>query len=433
MKALSRNKGNFENCWYRCDPALTKKPARPALSGSIETEVCIIGGGLAGLSTALSLAERGHNVIVIEKNTVGWGASGRNGGMVSIGFSAFYDSIIRKVGMEHTRNLYTLANQGMRLVKSRARTVPDCPIVDGVLETSWFEDPIEMRDYTRLLNDHCNSTAEYWTRKKVQKYYSTDCYHDAAFIPEGFHINPLRYLNGVAAMIEQRGGKIHENTEVTEIVRLGGDSHFMIKTPCGHIVARKVVIACGAYINSDLNSDIAASNISIRGYLMVTEPLEKSKLESAIRAPYAVYDNRHVCSYFRPLEDGRILWGAKAGFFKDPSDLKGVLLDDMISVFPQLEGVRVEKAWSGLMGYSSHGMPQIGEIEPGIWYSAGHGCSGMTVTAMAGELIARAIAENDISYRAFSPFGLSHTGGTLGKIGAMLVYSSFIVRDKLAV
>ena len=437
MRVSRRNtkKKAYDSSFYYTEAAMASIPARPALAGSVETEVCIIGGGLAGLCTALSLTERGRSVAVIEKNRIGWGASGRNGGMVSIGFSAFYDSIIRKVGIEHTRNLYALANDGMRRIKSRIKTHNiDCgPVTDGVLETSWFEDPIEMKDYVQLLNDQCSSTAEYWSRKKVQKHYSTDCYHDAAFIPEGFHINPLRYLHGIATTVEKQGGRIFENTEVIEIIRLGGGNHFMVKTPCGHIVARKVVIACGAYIESSLNHDVAASNIPIRGYLMVTEPLPKDKIESAIRAPYAVYDNRHVCSYFRPLADGRILWGAKSGFFRDPQDLEQILLDDMLTIFPQLEGAKVAHAWSGMMGYSSHGMPQIGEIEPGLWYNAGHGCSGLTVTSMAGELIGRAIAENDLAYRALAPFGLTHTGGALGKLGAMLVYSSFIVRDKLAV
>lgn len=437
MKFSRRNtkKQAYESSFYCAEAAMAAISARTALAGSVETDICVIGGGLAGLCTALSLAERGRSVAVLEKNRIGWGASGRNGGMVSVGFAAFYGSIIRKVGVEHTKRLYALASDGMDLIKSRIRENGiDCgPVVDGVVETSWYEDPIEMRDYVRTLNEHCGSRAEYWTHKKVKKHYDTECYHDAAFIPEGFHINPLRYLHGLANVAERKGAQIFENTEVTEIIRLGGGKHFMVKTPCGHIVARKVVIACGAYINAGLNEDVAASNIPIRGYLMVTEPLAKGKLESAIRAPYAVYDNRHVCSYFRPLPDGRVLWGAKAGFFKDPADLEQVLLDDMLSIFPQLAGTKVEKAWSGQMGYSSHGMPQIGEVEPGLWYNAGHGCHGVSVTSMAGEMIGRAIAENDLTYRAFAPFGLTQTGGTFGKLGAMLVYSSFIVRDKLAV
>ncbi|HEY8190889.1 MAG TPA: FAD-dependent oxidoreductase [Alphaproteobacteria bacterium] len=434
MRFPTPAKNGFENSWYYADPAQDKIPVRQSLSGPAEAEICIIGGGLAGLCTALSLAERGRSVIIIEKNRIGWGASGRNGGMVSVGFSAFYDSIIRKVGIEHTRSLYTMVNESMSLIRKRIRDYKiDTPVVDGVLETSWFDDADERREYVDILNKHCNTRAEYWSHKKVREHYSTDRYHDATFVPDGFHINPLRYLAGMARTVEAKNGRIFENTEVSEIIRLGGGNHFMIKTPGGHVVARKVVIACGAYISKDVNEDVAASNIPIRGYLMVTEPVAKKTMEKAIRAPYAVYDNRHVCSFFRPLADNRIMWGAKAGFFKDPADLENVLVDDMVSIFPQLEGVRAEKVWSGLMGYSSHGMPQIGEIEPGLWYNAGHGCHGLSVTALTGELIGRAIAENDISHRALGAFGLTNTGGTLGKIGAMLVYSSFIVRDKLAV
>lgn len=434
MRFPTPAKNGFENSWYYADPTQDKIPVRQALSAPIEAEVCVIGGGLAGLSTALSLAERNRSVVVIEKNRIGWGASGRNGGMVSPGFATFYDAIIRKVGIDHTRNLYTMVNDAMALIRKRVKDYKiDTPIVDGIIETSWFDDPGERKNYVKILSRDCNTRAEYWSHKKVQEYYSTESYYDATFLPDGFHINPLRYVTGLAREIENRDGRIYENTEVTEIIRLGGGNRFMVKTPGGHVVARKVVIACGAYISKDVNEDVAASNIPIRGYLMVTKPVAKKTMEKAIRAPYAVYDNRHVCSFFRPLADGRILWGAKAGFFKDPADLENVLIDDMVSIFPQLDNVRAEKVWSGLMGYSSHGMPQVGEIEPGLWYNAGHGCHGLSVTALAGELVGRAIAENDITYRGLSPFGLTHTGGTLGKIGAMLVYSSFIVRDKLAV
>jgi gamma-glutamylputrescine oxidase len=434
MRFSTPARNGFENSWYYADPAQEKIPVRQSLFAAAEAEVCIIGGGLAGLCTALSLAERGRSVIVIEKNRIGWGASGRNGGMVAPGYAAFYDAIIRKVGIEHTRSLYGMVNDAMGLIRRRIRDYRiDTPVVDGILEPSWFDDPGERKNYAKILSRDCNTRAEYWSHKKVQEYYSTESYYDAAFMPDGFHLNPLRYLAGMARAIEAKGGRIYENSGVTEIIRLGGGNHFMVKTPGGHVVARKIVIACGAYIDKELNEDVAASNIPIRGYLMVTKPMAKKTLEKAIRAPYAVYDNRHVCSFFRPLPDGRILWGAKAGFFKDPSDLENVLVDDMVSIFPQLEGTQAEKVWSGLMGYSSHSMPQIGEIEPGLWYNAGHGCHGLSVTALAGELVSRAIAENDITYRALAPFELTHTGGTLGKLGAMLVYSSFIVRDKLAV
>lgn len=432
-KSGKRGKG-YDISYYCADAAIAIAEGRRAFSGNIETETVVIGGGLAGLSVALSLAERGRHVVVLEKNRIGWGASGRNGGMVSIGFSAFYDAIIRKVGMAHTQRLYGLANEGMTRIRSCIRDYKiDCPVVDGVLETSWYEDPVEMKGYVDILNRHCGTRAEYWSPEKVRKHYETECYHDAAFIPEGFHINPLQYLHGVANAVELKGGRIHEGTDVIEIVRGSGGGNFAVRTPCGNISARRVVVACGAYVESGLNEDIAASNIPIRGYMMVTEPLPKGLMENTIRAPYAVYDNRHVPSYFRPLADGRILWGGKGGFFRDPVDIEAMLTDDMLSIFPQLEGVRAEKAWAGSYGMATHAMPQIGELEPGLWYSAGHGCHGLATTAMAGELIARALTENDIAWRAFNPYGLTSTGGTLGKIGAMLVYNSFMVRDRLAV
>jgi gamma-glutamylputrescine oxidase len=164
---------------------------------------------------------------------------------------------------------------------------------------------------------------------------------------------------------------------------------------------------------------------------MVTEPLGE-RLEQAIRAPWGVSDDRTAQDYYRPLADGRLLWGGLVSCFKQPPRrLAEVMRRCMLRVYPQLDGVRIETAWDGLMGYARHKMPQIGQLSPGVWYAMGFGGRGMATTTMAGELVAGAIAEGDERYRLFAPFGLGFAGGPLGPAVAQTVYWSYQLKDWL--
>jgi glycine/D-amino acid oxidase-like deaminating enzyme len=164
---------------------------------------------------------------------------------------------------------------------------------------------------------------------------------------------------------------------------------------------------------------------------MATEPLGE-RLKEAIRGPYSVIDSRFDCDYYRPLADTRILWGGGITIRRsDPAQLSAVMLRKLLTVYPQLAGVRVECAWSGLMGYPRHRMVQIGEVSPGVWYGMGFGGHGMGTTTMAGELVAAAIAEGDERYKLFAPFGLDWTGGPVGLVAVEAVYRWYRFRDWL--
>lgn len=147
--------------------------------------------------------------------------------------------------------------------------------------------------------------------------------------------------------------------------------------------------------------------------------------------PYAIADNRFALDYYRPLHDTRILWGGRISTFGDPANLADVMRGDLLKIYPQLRGVRMETVWSGLMSYAIHQMPQVGEVTPGVWYSMGFGGHGMNTTTMAGEMIAGAIAGGDDSYRLLAPFGLRSTFGPLGVGGAQLKYWYLQTRDAL--
>ncbi|MGH6932065.1 MAG: FAD-dependent oxidoreductase, partial [Dongiaceae bacterium] len=146
-----------------------------------------------------------------------------------------------------------------------------------------------------------------------------------------------------------------------------------------------------------------------------------------------VWDSRYDFDYWRPLPDTRILWGGGFTILRnDPAKLGQIMLNKLLTVFPQLKGVRAESSWSGLMGYPRHRMPQFGEVAPGVWYGMGFGGHGMGTTTMAGELLAGAIAEGDDRYQLFRPYGLDWTGGPVGLVAAEAIIRWYRLRDWLS-
>jgi len=408
----------------------TPVPPRPVLRGDIETEVCVVGGGLAGLSTALGLAERGRSVVLLEARRVAWGASGRNGGFVSPGFACGPESVVKRVGRDRARELYELTREAVRLVRRRIDQyeIPCAPVDSGALKAWWTNDPAAVRRERDYMGETFGVELEIWPRERLREVLITRRYHGALYNPEAFHFHPLNYALGVAAAVESRGGRLFEMSAVTE-TELDGPTK-IVSTAEGRVRTRAVVFACGGYING-LHRRLSAAIQPVATYVMVTEPLGE-RLQTAIRGPYSAIDSRFDFDYYRPLADTRILWGGGITVRRsEPRRLARLLLRRLLEVYPQLEGIRAETAWAGLMGYPTHAMPQIGEVSPGAWYCMGFGGHGMATTTMAGERVAAAIAEGDDRYRLFAPFGLSWTGGPAGLAAVQLVYWSYRFRDWL--
>lgn len=406
----------------------TPAPARPSLDGEIETDVCVVGGGLAGLSTALSLAERGTSVAVVEARRVAWGASGRNGGFVGPGFAADLDRVAKRVGLDRARQLYGLTLDAVALVRQRIeRYGIDCePVHSGMLRAWWTDDAGEPRRLRDRLHESLGIELEFWPRERLRETLATRRYHDALHYPRTFHFHPLNYALGVAAAIEANGGRIFEASPVIELKLDTPEKS--LRTARGRVKARSIVMACGGYLDG-LHPRLAGAIRPIATWVMVTEPLG-DRLKEAMRGPHCVIDSRFDFDYYRPLPDTRILWGGGITIRRsDPARLREIMLQKLLTVYPQLRGVRVETAWSGLMGYPRHSMVQVGEVSPGLWYAMGFGGHGMGTTTMAGELVASAIADGDDRYKLFAPFGLEWTGGPFGLVAVEATYRWYRLRD----
>lgn len=393
-----------------------------ALRGPRAAAVCVVGGGFAGLNTALGLVERGlRDVVLLDSQRIGFGASGRNGGFVFGGFSRGEEQLLADLGSERARALYRGTTDAVELIRHRTdRYDIECDRVDaGVVWANWFRDPEVLRQRQRLLAERFDAHWEWVPQAAMRDLVHSQRYHDGLFEPQAFHFHPLKYARGLAVAAMAQGVAIHEGTPAIALERDGRG--WRVRTPDGAIEAEHVVLACGGYL-AGLRAQVDAGVLPIATYVMVTQPLG-ARLDEVMSTRAAVYDTRFAFDYYRPLPDTRLLWGGRISVLdRSPEEVERLLHGDMLRVFPQLAGVRIDHAWSGLMSYARHQMPQIGAIDDGLWLAQAFGGHGVAPTTFAGELLAAAIADGDPRWRELRDYGLVSAMKPAGFIGAQLSY-----------
>ncbi|MCM2343624.1 MAG: FAD-binding oxidoreductase [Alphaproteobacteria bacterium] len=400
----------------------------PELVGNCEADVCVIGGGLAGLNTALGLVERGLKPVLLEARRIGWGASGRNGGFVLRGFDAGDIDIPGRVPPDQKFRIMKGCLDAQDLIRQRSMTysIP-CDIVSGSLAVTWGTDTKELEDDVRYANDTFDMGLEFWSRQRVQEHCRTPRYYAGVFSKWDFHFHPLRYTHGIAAAASSQGARIYEQSAALKIKKDGAD--WCVQTAGGQVKAKHVVVCTSVY-GSGFDRKLDFSVFPVQTYVMVTKPVDRHDLDSTINTPYCVYDLRFACDYYRVLPDRRILWGGRVGLHAEPKDISALMLADMFKVYPQLKGrVEADISWAGRQAYTPYRMPVIGQRKPGYWYNTAFGGHGMVPTTLGGELIARAIAGHDGGYRDFDRYGLLFTGGPFGRYVAQAVYSYWCACD----
>jgi gamma-glutamylputrescine oxidase len=391
----------------------------PPLEGRRATRVAVVGGGLAGLAAALSLAERGVEAVLLEAGRIGDGASGRNGGMVSAGFTRGTGDLVPLIGLEGARALHRLSREAMDLVRARvARHAVACDLVQGVFVASWFDGFPRLQVEAELLNRTFGMRLEPWPEERVRAVYRTERYTGGAFDPDGFHLDPLALCRGYARAALARGAFLFEASPALRLE--GGEGRVRLCTPCGVVEAETVVLATSAYGDAIL-PELRRAILPVASYVVVTEPLGR-RLEEVVGAPWAVYDDRFAVGYYRPLPEGRLLWGGRVSLRDDPPDLARLMRRDLARVYPQLAKVRIEHAWPGRMGFARHKMPVVRPLGPGVWATTAYGGHGLNTTTMGGELVAAAIAEGDDRWRLLAPFAPVPVFGRLGRLAAQGIY-----------
>ena len=409
------------------DPALRFEP----LAHRADADIVIIGGGFAGLATAFSLIDRGvRDCVLLEAETIGHGASGRNGGFVFGGFSLDTAGLVKQLGRDEARRLHQLTRDAVNSIRRRIDEHRiDCDAVySGALLANWFADDKPLLETQRFMRETFDIDWRWVSRDEMRTLLLSERYHAGLFESNAFHFNPLKYALGEARALQQCGVHVHERTRVRAIVADG--SGWRVDAGAASVHCRQVVVSCGGYLDK-LVAPLARATMPIATYVMTTEPLDE-RLRGAMRTDAAVYDTRFAFDYYRPLPDTRLLWGSRISIRdRSPADVARLLQRDMLRVYPQLQGVQVTHAWSGLMSYSRHKMPQIGRLPNGLWYAMGFGGHGVASTTLAGEVLAQALTGEAEIPRGLAAYGLVPTFGSLGRLVAQATYWWMQGRDAL--
>ncbi|MBN3812158.1 FAD-binding oxidoreductase [Paraburkholderia sp. Ac-20347] len=376
--------------WY----AATANDAtrHPSLQGTLDADVCVIGAGLTGVSTALNLAERGYRVALLEASKVGWAASGRNGGQLIGGFACGIDTFAQFMNEGEVRQMWDMGLETLDIVKSRvAKHNIDCALTEGYFTAAnkardvdelkrWRDDAARRFGYDRF---------RYVDADGVGRFVQSGRYPGGLYDPDSGHLHPLNYTLGLARAAREAGVQIFEDSAVTRIRDEAG-AH-VIETEQGKVRAKFVVLACNTYLG-ELAPALARKIMPVGTYVIATEPLGETRMNALMPAQAAVCDSRFVLDYFRPAPDTRLLWGGKVSYSTfAPPNLGEAMRRDMLKTFPQLADVKVDYAWGGYVDITMNRAPHFGRVSPTVYFAQGFSGHGVNTTGLAGQLIAEAI------------------------------------------
>ena len=409
---------NMDAGWY--EATSIARPDRPRLTLDLDVDVCVIGAGLAGLTAAREIAQKGWSVAVLEAGRVAWAASGRNLGFVLPGFSEGIDDIIERVGLDHAKQLWALSEQGLEYVR---RTIldtqmPGVDLINGWLHVSKTDNAGELQGEVERMR-WIGADVEFWPTERVREQLHSQRYFDAVHYRQAFHIDPHNYALGLAALAEKAGARIFEDTPAVSLDPAGVRKR--IVTPAGRVRATQVVLAGNINLGT-LVPKLAATLLPVTTYVVVTEPIGEA-LHDVVRYRGAVSDTNRADNHYRIVGGDRLQWsGRMRAWDANGGFAARGLANDIRHTFPQLGNIQIAHAWRGTFGRTVHRMPQIGEIERGLWIASGFGGHGLNTSALGGELVARGVVDGDQTWRLFAPYELVWAGGVLGRIVAQGIY-----------
>lgn len=392
---------------------------RPRLTFDLDVEVCVVGGGIAGLSVALEAARLGASVAVIESRQLAWGASGNNTGTVTPGFGGEVTDLIARVGRSHARELWALTQAGADHVRATAGEIEGTALTDGVLEVSNTDNGDQLVGRLQLLGEHFGAEVEGWQVERVREALKTKRYFHAVHYPKAFHLHALNYARGLAMLAERAGVRIFEETPVVSIDPSGVRKRII--TPAARMRASAIVLAGNVHLGT-LFPRLARTLLPVWRYAAVTEPLGE-RLATAIAYAGAVTESSGI-DHYHVVDGDRLMWsGPVTTWNGNPRRFASNVERRIRTVFPQLGKVKVVEMFSGATGETVHGMPQVGQLRRGLWVASGFGRQGLATSAMAAQLISQGMLAGDDRWRLFSPFELVWAGGPAGRVAAQAVYT----------
>jgi len=404
----------------------------PSLNGEESADVCVIGGGYTGLSSALHLAERGYDVVLLEAERVGWGASGRNGGQCSVGQRLSQEDIENKLGEDEAARLWSLAVEAVDTVRDLiGRYDIQCDLKRGCLvgaakpsDAEWY------RGHAEHMRQRYGFDVRFVEGEELAHLSGSTAFRGGIVEYQSAHLHPLNYALGLAQAAQKRGVRLYESSRVETYDRA---SPTRVRTRDGVVKARYVVLGCNGYLGR-LEPRVAGKIMPINNFVLATEPLDGQRLQQLNPEDLCMYDAKFVVNYWKLTGDGRMLFGGGENYTKRfPSDIKSFVRKYLLRLYPQLADARIDYGWGGTLAVTMNRMPCFGRLDPEVYYAMGFSGHGVQTATLAGKLIAEAVAGTaerfDVMARIPSP---KFPGGTLlrwpGLVAGMLYH---VLKDRL--
>lgn len=382
--------GDGSHCRSYYAASANPSPQRPELTGAQVTEICVVGAGYLGLSTALHLAEKGHKVAIVEGARVGWGASGRNGGQIVNGLNASLQTIEKRYGAETAAAIGAMVQEGGRIIRERVRRYDiKCDLKEGNLFAALTGKHLrDLEAKQALWRRHGMDDHELLDREGMRRHVASERYVGGMIDHTGGHMHPLNLALGEAAAFESLGGTIYELSPVISVDHSGAAP--TVRTAKGEMRCQTLVLCGNAYLGAVV-PELMWRIMPVSTQVMATEPLGE-RGDRLLPTDLCVEDVRYILDYYRLSADKRLLFGGGTVYGgTDPADIEGKLRPNMEKVFPQLRGVRIDYAWSGNFALSFTRVPQMGRLGANTYFGHGDSGHGVTGTHLFGRILAEAI------------------------------------------
>ena len=406
-----------------CDP----------IAGQHSCDVCVVGGGFTGLSTALHLAERGYDVRLVEAQRLGFGASGRNGGQVGQGQRLDQDELERLFGKDRARSLWKIATESVELVRELSKSdLVHADFHPGVLHAdhrSRFSKH-SMAHVEKMNHEYHYQNIRYVAKDELQEIIASPVYHSGTLDTGAGHIDPLQLALGLARMAKAAGAHLHERSRV---VKLSTGKVNTVTTEKAKINANYVVLACNGYIG-ELHSDVTRRVMPINNYIVATEPMSSADQENIIKGNIAVADSKFVVNYFRFSDDHRLLFGGTESYrYRFPKDIAAKVRKPLSEIFPQLAESKIDYAWGGTLGITMNRMPHYERYADNVLSLSGFSGHGVAMATLSGQIAAQTIAGQAERFDIMSAVPTSMFPGGQSMRHPLLVLAMlwYSLRDKL--
>lgn len=410
------------------------RPDTSPLQGETHADVCVVGGGYTGLSTALHLARQGVRVAVLEQDTLGAGASGRNGGQVHVGMRRGQGWLERKLGRDDAMHLWTCALEAREhLDWLLSHYAIQCDMRPGYLHADHKRRHLaHSRANVSLLNERYDFPhIRYVEEEEMRARVATTDYYGGTLDTRGGHLHALNFALGIAAAAAAEGAMLHDHSRVTAISRCSGG--WRVQSEQGAVIADRVVVACNGYLRG-LLPEAEARVMPINNFVATTVPLGRERAEALIRDRVAVSDSRFVIYYFRITADDRLLFGGGESYtYRFPDRIDQTVRRHMLHVFPQLEEVPLEHAWGGRLAVTPNRLPYLRQVKPGLFAVAGYSGLGVVLAPYFGKLLAEALVGGSATFDRLTSLPVPRfPGGRLLRWPTLVAAMSFFaLRDVL--